>query len=125
MIGSEDKPLLARADLPLDEIALICRRWNVRELAIDTTQKRPPPPRSWVEEDPFFAVDLYLIADFGPGKYNWGFKKHHSVVVEEIQELIGANVWIDDKGILERHIADGAEWAKREKESRDVIYTAG
>ena len=122
MIGAEGKPLLTRADLPLEEVALICQRWDVRELAIDTTQKRPPPPRSWVEDDPFSAVDLYLIADFGPGKYEWGFKKNHSVVVKELQELLDSNVWIEDKGILERHIANGAEWAKREKESRDVIY---
>lgn len=123
MIGSEDKPLLTRDDLPLDKIARICRRWDVRELAIDTTQKRPRRPRSWVEEDPFYAVDLYLIADFGMGKYEWGFKKNHSVVVKELQELLGSNVWIEDKGILEKHIASGAEWAKQEKENRDVIYT--
>lgn len=125
MIGSEGKPLLARDDLPLDEISRICRRWDVRELAIDTTQKRPPPPRSWVEEDPFAAVDLYLIVEFGPGKYEWGFKKNHSVVVKELQELLDSNVWMVDKGILEKHIASGAEWAIHEKESRDVIYTAG
>ncbi len=124
MIGSEDKPLLTRADLPLERIALICRRWNVRELAIDTTQKRPARPRSWLEDDPFAAVDLYLIADFGPGEYDWGFKKHHSDVVEELQELLGGNVWIEDKDILDKHVVGGAEWAKREKESRDIIYTA-
>ncbi len=124
MIESEHKPLLTRDDLPLDQVARICQRWNVRELAIDTTQKRPPPiPRHLNQTDPFATVDLYLIADFGPGEYEWGFKKHHFDVVEELQELLGSHVWIEDKGILEKHIASGAEWARREKERHDVIYT--
>ena len=120
------KPLLTRDDLPLDQIARICRRWNVRELAIDTTQERPLDlPKGSLDTDPFVAVDLYLIADFGPGEYDWGFKEHHFDVVEELQELLEIRVWIEDKGILERHIARGAKWARREKESRDIIYLAG
>ena len=125
MPALENKPLLARKDLPLDQIAQICQRWNVRELAIDTTQERPSkPPLDSLDTDPFAAVDLYLIADFGPGEYDWGFKEHHFDVTKELQELLESQVWIEDKGILEKHIARGAEWAMREKESRDVIYLA-
>ena len=126
MAALENKPLLTRNDLPLDQIAQICQRWNVRELAIDTTQERPSkPPLDSLDTDPFAAVDLYLIADFGPGEYDWGFKEHHFDVTKELQELLESQVWIEDKGILERHIARGAKWAMREKESRDVIYLAG
>ena len=35
--------------------------------------------------DTFTAVDLYLIADFGPGEYEWAFKKHHFDVVEDLE----------------------------------------
>ena len=126
MCALKHKPLLTRDDLPLDQIARICQRWNVRELAIDTTQERPLElPKGSLDSDPFVAVDLYLIADFGPGEYDWGFKEHHFDVVDELQELLESRVWIEDKGILERHIARGAKWARREKESRDVIYLAG
>ena len=126
MAALENKPLLTRKDLPLDQIAQICQRWNVRELAIDTTQERPlKSPADSLDTDPFATVDLYLIADFGPGEYDWGFKQHHFDVTKELQELLESQVWIEDKGILERHIARGAEWAMREKESRDVIYLAG
>jgi len=123
VITSGQKTLLTRKDLPIDQVIEICRRWNLVELAIDTSQRRPPADAAHTSDgDPFAAVDLYLIADFGPGKYEWGFKKNHSVVVKELQELLGSNVWIEDKGILEKHIASGAEWARQEKESRDVIY---
>lgn len=126
MAALENKPLLTRKDLPLDQIAQICQRWNVRELAIDTTQERPSKPSAGsLDTDPFAAVDLYLIADFGHGEYDWGFKKRHFDVVEDLQKLLGRRVWIEDKGILEKHVARGAEWARHEKESRDVIYTAG
>ena len=125
MSAPEHKPLLTRDDLPLGQIARIYQRWNVRELAIDTTQKRPPEcPIDSLDTDPFAAVDIYLIADFGPGEYDWGFKKRHFDVVEELQKLLGARVWIEDKDILEKHVSKGAEWARREKESRDVIYIA-
>lgn len=125
MTTTETKPLLTRADLPLDAIAEICRRWGVLEMAIDTTESRPlPGPDYWLEKNPFELVDVYLIADFGPGDYDWGFKKHHHNVVDDLQGLIGGHVWIDDKGILERHLANGAEWAKQEMEGRDVIFAA-
>lgn len=125
MTALQYKPLLTRDDLPLEQIAQICRRWNVLELAIDTTQKRlPEDSRDSLDANPLASVDLYLIADFGPGEYDWGFKKPHFDVVEELQKLLGARVWIEDKGILEKHVARGARWARREKESRDVIYTA-
>ena len=97
------KPLLTRDDLPLDAIAEICRRYGVLEMAVDPSQTRPPRNPSYLlEDDPFAAVDLYLIADFGPGPYDWGFKKHHSDVVEALGDLLGRRVWIDDKGILEK-----------------------
>ena len=97
----------------------------MRELAIDATQKRPLERSvDSLDTDPFASVDLYLIADFGPGEYDWGFKERHFDVAEELQKLLGTRVWIEDKGILEKHVAKGAEWARREKESRDVIYTA-
>lgn len=125
MTALRQKPLLTRDDLPMDEIARICQRWNVRELAIDTTQERPPERSAdSLDADPFTTIDLYLIADFGPGEYDWGFKKCHFDVVEDLQKLLGARVWLEDKDILEKHVAKGAEWAKREKKSRDVIYTA-
>ena len=124
MAATRHKPLLTRDDLPLEQIARICQRWDVRELAIDTTQKRPQERfDDSLDDDPFASVDLYLIADFGPGEYDWGFKKRHFDVVQELQKLLGSRVWIEDKGILEKR-AKGAEWARREKESRDVIYTA-
>ena len=126
MATLRQRPLLTRKDLPLDRIARICQRWNVRELAIDTTQKRPPElSKNSLATDPFAEIDLYLIADFGPGEYDWGFKKRHFDVVEELQELLGIHVWIEGKGILERHIARGAEWAIQEKERRDIIYLVG
>jgi len=126
MTTPEPKPLLTREDLPLDAIAEICRRWGVREMAVDPSETRPPPdPDYALEKNPFVKVDLYLIADFGPGKRSWGFKKHHFDVVEDLHNLLGCHVWIMDKEILEMHITDGVEWAWREMEGRDVIYTAG
>ncbi|MDE2786438.1 MAG: hypothetical protein OXL37_07215 [Chloroflexota bacterium] len=126
MTTPEPKPLLTREDLPLDAIAEICQRWGVREMAVDPSQVRPPPdPDYALEKNPFVEVDLYLIADFGPGKRSWGFKKHHFDVVEDLYNLLGCHVWIMDKEILEMHITDGVEWAWREMEGRDVIYTAG
>ena len=125
MITSGQNPLLTREDLPIDQIVEICLRWNLVELSVDTSQSRPLSDAAHTSDgDPFAAVDLYLIADFGPGDYEWGFKKHHFDVVEDLEKLLGGHVWIMDKGILERHVADGAEWARHEKNSRDVIYTA-
>ena len=125
MKAVEHKPLLTRDDLPMKRIVEICQRWKVSELAIDTTQRRPSSSIAHSNEaDPFAAVDLYLIADFGPGDYEWGFKKHHFDVVDELERLLGSHVWITDRGILEKHVADGAGWARHEKESRDVIYSA-
>ena len=125
MITSGQKALLTREDLPIDQIIEICQRWNLVELSVDTSQHRPPADAAHIsDDDPFAAVDLYLIADFGLGDYEWGFKKHHFDVVDDLEKLLGSRVWIMDKGILERHVADGAEWARDEKNSRDVIYTA-
>ena len=125
MITSEQKALLTREDLPIDQIIEICQRWNVVELSVDTSQHRPAADAAHTSDgDPFAEVDLYLIADFGPGDYEWGFKERHFDVVDDLEKLLGSRVWIMDKGILERHVADGAEWARHEKNSRDVIYTA-
>ena len=125
MITSGHKPLLTKEDLPIDQIIEVCRRWNVVELSVDTSQRRPMTDESHTNGgDPFAAVDLYLIADFGPGEYEWGFKEHHFDVVKDLEMMLGGRVWIMDKGILERHVAGGAEWARHEKDSRDVIYTA-
>ena len=122
---AKPKPLLTRADLPLDAIAEICRRWGVRELAVDPTQTRPNPgPYFMPEDNPFVSIDLYLIGDFGPGKRSFGFKKHHFDVVEDLYNLLGCYVWIMDKQILESHIAEGREWSRREMDARDVIYSA-
>ena len=118
------KPLLTRADLPLDAIAEICRRWGVQELAVDPTQVRPPAPGHWLAENPLASVDLYLIADFGQEKFSWGFKKQHWKVADDLENLLGCQVWIEDKDILKSHIADGQEWAQREMDARDVIYPA-
>ncbi len=121
------KPLLTRNDLPLDAIAEICRRWGVLEMAVDPSRVRPPPnPFPYLPDDnPFRFVDLYLIVDFGPGERSWYFKKHHMDVVKDLYNLLGSHVWIEDKELLERHVTRGVEWAKRELEGRDVIYTAG
>ena len=125
MITSGKKSLLAREDLPIDQVIDICRRWNLVELSIDTSQHRPTADAAHTSDgDPFAVVDLYLIADFGPGDCECGFKKHHFDVVDDLEKLVGGRVWIMDKGILEGHVADGAEWARHEKDSRDVIYTA-
>ena len=125
MTSSKPKPLLTRDDLPLDAIAEICRRWGVREMAIDSSQSRPlPGPGFMPEDNPFVSVDLYRIADFGPGEYHWGCKKHHMDVVEDLYNLLGCYVWIEDKGILEMNVEDGSEWAQRELDGRDIIYTA-
>ena len=125
MTAAKPKPLLARDDLPLEAIAEICRRYNVRELAVDPSQTRPPPGPAFMPQDnPFLEVDLYLIADFGPGEYHWGCKKHHMDVVEDLYNLLGCYVWIEDKGILEMNIEDGAEGAQKELNGRDIIYAA-
>ena len=119
------KPLLTRDDLPLDAIAEICRRWDVREMAIDPSQSRPPPGPAFLPQDnPFLEVDLYLIADFGPGKRSWGFKQHHMDVVEDLYNLLGCHVWIMDKGVIEMNIEDGVEWAQQQLDGRNVIYAA-
>ena len=119
------KPLLTRDDLPLDAIAEICRRYGVLEMAVDPSQTRPSPGPAFLPQDnPFLEVDLYLIVDFGPGEYHWGCKKHHMDVVEDLYNLLGCHVWIEDKGILEMNIADGSAWAQKEIDSRDIIYTA-
>ena len=121
---AKPKPLLTRADLPLDAIAEICRRWGVRELAVDPTQTRPnPSPYFMPEDNPFVSIDLYLIGDFGPGERSFGFKKHHFDVVEDLYNLLGCHVWIMDKEILQMNIAEGREWSRREMASRDVIYS--
>ena len=126
MTTPQPRPLLTRGDLPLDAIAEICRRWGVREMAVDPSQTRPPPnPFPFMPDDnPFRSIDLYLIADFGPGEYRWGCKKHHMDVVEDLYNLLGCYVWIEDKGILEMNIADGSALAQKEMDGRDVIYTA-
>ena len=124
MSALESKPLLTKADLPLNKIAEICRRWNVHEVAVDTGQTRPVVRRvPWVEPDPLTDVDLYLIVKFDSDKYEWHFNEHHFNVVTELQELLDAKVWITDNSILEKRIAEGAQWALRDKENRDVIYT--
>lgn len=121
----KSKPLLTRADLPLHSIVEICERWGVREMAIDPGRKRPPSGGDYLlGDDPFADVDLYLIADFGPGDYSWHFKKHHFDVVSDLNSLLGCRVWIEDKELLTMHIDDGKEWARREMERRDVIYRA-
>ena len=126
MTTPEPKPLLTREDLPLDAIAEICRRWGVREMAVDLSQVRPPPdPDYALEKNPFAGVELYLIADFGPGKRSWGFKKHHSDVVKDLYNLLHCHVWIMDKGVLEMNLAGGADGARQRLDGRDVIYTAG
>ena len=125
MTAVNAKPLLTRHDLPLDAIAEICRRYGVREMAVDPSQVRPPPSPAFLPQDnPFLEVDLYLIADFGPGEYHWGCKKHHMDVVEDLHNLLGCHVWVEDKGILEMNIEDGSELAQKEMDSRDIIYTA-
>lgn len=126
MTTPEPKPLLTRDDLPLDAIAEICRRYGVREMAVDPGRVRPGPnPFPWLpDDDPFESIDLYLIVDFGPGERSWGFSKNRTPVKKDLYYLLGSRVWIEEKASLERHIADGAGWAKREMERRDVIYTA-
>ena len=125
MTPTDPKPLLTRDDLPLDAIAEICRRYGVREMAVDPGQVRPARGPAFLPQDnPFLEVDLYLIADFGPGEYHWGCKKHHMDVAEDLYNLLGSQVWIEDKGILEMNIADGSELAQKEMDSRDIIYTA-
>ena len=125
MTTPEPKPLLTRDDLPLDAVAEICRRWGVREMAIDPSESRPLESPDYVLEDnPFSKIDLYLIADFGPGKRSWGFKKHHFDVVDDLQELLRCEVWIMDKGVLEMNVEDGSEGARQQLDGRDVVYTA-
>jgi hypothetical protein len=126
MTASKNKPLLTKADLPLDKIAEICRRWNIHEMAVDTGRTRPPARQvPWLEPDPFDEVDLHLIVKFDSDKYEWHFNEHHFNVVAELQELMGVKVWITDNSILEKRIAEGAQWAIRDKENRDVIYSRG
>ncbi len=126
MTTLKNKPLLTKADLPLDEIAAICRRWNVHEMAVDTVQTRPPARQGpWLEPDPFTDVDLYLIVKFDSDKYEWHFNERHFNVVSDLEQLIDSKVWITDSKILEKRIAEGAQWAIRDKEKRDVIYTRG
>lgn len=122
----KSKPLLAKSDLPLDEIAEISRRWKIHEMAVDTCQTRPPSHKgARVEPDPFDDVDLYLIVKFDSDKYEWHFNEHHFDVVSELENLVGSKVWITDSSILEKRIAEGAQWAIRDKGKRDVIYTRG
>lgn len=91
-------------------------------MSVDTSQRRPRADAVHTKDgNPFAAVDLYLIADFGPGEYERGFKKHHFDVVEDLERLVGGRVWIMAKGILERHVAGGAEWARHEKDSRILL----
>ena len=118
------KPLLTRDDLPLAAIAGICRRWGVQEMAVNTEETRPPlaPVRYVGDANPFTEVDLYLIVDFGPGQYSWYFKEHYFHVLDDLQELLGCYVWIEDKGHLNKHVEDGVAWAHKTMERRDVIY---
>ena len=95
-------------------------------MAVDTGQSRPPARHNLgVEPDPFAEVDLYLIVKFDSDKYEWHFNEHHFNVVEELQEATGAKIWITDNSILEKRIAEGAEWAISDRENRDVIYARG
>ena len=124
MTTSERKPLLTKADLPLDKITEICKRWNIHEMAVDTNQIRPSVHNGLnLDSDPFTEVDLYLIVKFDSDKYEWHFNEHHFKVVAELEELTRAKVWITDNSILEKRIAEGARWAVRDKENRDVIYS--
>ena len=120
------KPLLTRDDLPMEAIVEICRRYGVVEMAVDPGRVRPGPnPFPWLpDDDPFESVDLYLIVDFGPGERSGYFNKNRTPMTKDLYYLLGSRVWIEDKESLKRHIADGTEWAKREMERRDVIYTA-
>ena len=100
---------------------------GVLELAVDRSQTRPPPgAASMPPDNPFTGIDLYLylIADFGPGEYHWGCKKHHMDVEEDIRNLLGCHVWIEDKGILEMNFEDGSEWAQKELDGRYIVYAA-
>ena len=125
MTTPQSRPLLTRDDLPLEAIAEICRRWGVMEMAIDPSESRPPQGSDYVlEQDLFIDIDLYLIADFGPSKRSWGFKKHHFDVVDDLHELLGCQVWIMDKGVLEMNVDDGSEGACEQLNGRDVIYSA-
>ena len=125
MTTPQSRPLLTRNDLPVDAIADICRRWGVRDMAVDLNESRPPPsPDYALENNPFEEVDLYLIADFGSGKPSWGFKKHHFDVVDDLYSLLGCRVWIMDKGVLEMNVNDGADGAQQRLDRRDVIYAA-
>ena len=125
MTAPGPKPLLTRDDLPLDAIAEICRRWGVLEMAVDPSETRPSPdPDYALDKNPFTDVDLYLIADFSPGKRSWGFKKHHFDVVDDLYNLLGCRVWIMDREVLEMSIDDGADGARQRLDGRDVIYTA-
>ena len=45
-------------------------------------------------------------------------------VVEDLSNLLGCHVCIEDKGIREMNIADGADWAQKEMDGRDVICAA-
>ena len=121
MTTPQSRPLLTHDDLPLDAIAEICRRRGVREMAVDPSESRPPPdPDYALEKNPFAVVDLDLIADFGPGKRSWGFKKRHFDVVDDLYNLLGCHVWIMDKGVPEMNVEDGA---RQRLNRRDVIYT--
>ena len=125
-IAHSPKPLLTRDDLPLEAIAEICRRYGIREMAIDSGRVCPAPnPFPWQpDDDPFESVDLYLIVDFGPGECSGYFNKNRTPVTKALYDLLGSRVWIEEKEILERHIARGAEWPKRELAGRDIIYVA-
>ena len=126
MTSLESKPLLTKADLPLDKIAEICQRWNIHEMAVDTGQSRPPVHKGHnLDPDPFAEVDLYLIVKFDSDRYEWHFNEHHFNIVAELEELTGGKVWITDNSILEKRIAEGAQWAIQDRENRDVIYTRG
>ena len=96
--------------MTLDKIAEICRRWNVHEMAIDTSQIRPPVHKGPdLDPDPFTEVGLYLIVKFDSDKYEWHFNEHHFNVATDLEELTGTKVWITDNSILEKRIAEGAQ----------------
>ncbi len=81
----------ARIPIPYDEIAALCRKWRIRELALFGSVLR----------DDFRAdSDIDVLVDFDPGA-PWALASWMSIR-DELSSLLGRPVDLVEKGAIEQ-----------------------
>ncbi len=91
--------------IPRKEIAVFCKHWKIRELALFGSALR---------DDFRLDSDLDILVDFAPNA-NWGLLDHVQMQLE-LQNLLHRNVDLISKRALEQ----SANWIRRE----EILKTA-